>query len=121
MLPELETAMQTLDDFVQVLVAALSEGVAGEARDLLRSSAARGRGRLSERELYDLLIFVFVAGYDTSKNALTLLMDVMIQRPDIYERCARTCRGAAGMEENFRYLTTSTVPRLITKDIVYRA
>ena len=78
-------------------------------------------GGLSERELYDLLIFLFVAGYDTSKNALTLLMDVMIRRPDIYRRCAEDleyCRQVT--EENFRYLTTSTIPRVTTRDLTYR-
>ena len=73
------------------------------------------------RQLADLLIFLFVAGYDTSKNALTLLMDVMIARPDLYERCATDRPWCARVvEENFRYLTTSTIPRLVTKDIAYQ-
>ena len=51
--------------------------------------AARDGGQMSDAELSNLLIFLFVAGYDTSKNVLTLIMYRMIERPDIYERCAK--------------------------------
>jgi cytochrome P450 len=123
LLPELEKATRTLDQFCQELVAERRAQRRPEGeKDLLEILLETvGSGRLSERELYDLLIFALVAGYDTSKNALTLLMDVMIQRPDIYQRCAEDfdfCRKV--MEENFRYLTTSTIPRLITRDLTYR-
>ena len=122
-LPMLEDAMKQLDAFVQNLVETrqVHRQTDGE-RDLLEILLETlESGGLSERELYDLLIFMLVAGYDTSKNALTLLMDAMIQRPDLYERCAQDpefCRNVT--EENFRYLTTSTIPRLTTKDITYR-
>jgi len=122
-LPMLEDAMVELDAFVQDLVATRrSHRRSDGERDLLEILIETlESGGLSERELYDLLIFALVAGYDTSKNALTLLMDVMIRRPDIYVRCAEDfefCHKV--VEENFRYLTTSTIPRLITKDIAYR-
>ena len=44
---------------------------------------------MTERELYDVLIFLFVAGYDTSKNVLTMMMNLLLDRPEIYARCAR--------------------------------
>ena len=123
LLPELEKATKELDAFVQDLVAARRKKRRSDGdRDLLEILIETlDSGGLSERELYDLLIFSLVAGYDTSKNALTLLMDVMIQRPEIYRRCAEDlefCRKV--IEENFRYLTTSTIPRLITRDLTYR-
>ena len=78
-------------------------------------------GGLSERELYDLLIFLFVAGYDTSKNALTLAMNVLIDRPDLYKRCGEDLSFARKiMEEGFRHLTTSTIPRVVTRAFEYR-
>ena len=121
-LPRLEAAMQTLDAFVQDLLAnrrahPLPDGEADLLSILLRT---QDEGKLTTRELYDLLVFLFVAGYDTSKNALTLLMDVMIERPDIYERCATDLKYCGSVvEENFRYLTTSTIPRMVTKDITW--
>jgi cytochrome P450 len=123
LLPELEKATRLLDNFVQNLVATRRKDRRADGeRDLLEILIdTLDSGRLSERELYDLLIFALVAGYDTSKNALTLLMDVMIQRPDIYQRCAEDldfCRKVT--EENFRYLTTSTIPRVTTKDLSYQ-
>jgi len=123
-LPKLEEATETLDAFVQDLVAERQqERLSGTHREDLLEILVNTleEGGLSERELYDLLIFLFVAGYDTSKNALTLLMDAMIRNPEIYQRCAEDidyCRKV--VEENFRYLTTATIPRLVTKDITYR-
>lgn len=121
-LPQLEQAMVTLDAFMQRLVDErrsnrLPEGERDMLEVLIDTVDA---GNMTERELFDLLIFLFVAGYDTSKNALTLMMDVLIDRPDIYQRCAEDlqyCRKV--VEENFRYLTTSTIPRTVFKDIEY--
>ena len=122
-LPQLEQATQTLDSFVQDLVAQrrADRRPSGEADLLEILLQTHEQGGLSERELYDLLIFLFVAGYDTSKNALTLLMDAMIDRPELYRRCAEDaefCRKV--VEENFRFLTTATIPRMTSKDITYR-
>jgi cytochrome P450 len=122
-LPDLESATRELDAFVQDLVAARRrDRPAGGEKDLLEILLnTLDSGGLSERELYDLLIFALVAGYDTSKNALTLLMDVMIRRPDLYQRCAEDLEFCGKvMEENFRYLTTSTIPRLVTRDLAYK-
>ena len=123
LLPELENATRLLDAFVQNLVVDRQKHrKPGAEKDLLEILLETlDCGRLSERELYDLLIFALVAGYDTSKNALTLLMDVMIRRPELYQRCAEDldfCRKVT--EENFRYLTTSTIPRLTVKDLNYQ-
>lgn len=122
-LPALERAMLKLDAFVQGLVAERRATPLPEGESDLLSILidTQERGGLAERELYDLLIFLFVAGYDTSKNALTLLMSVLINNPEIYQRCAKDtayCRRV--VEENFRYLTTSTIPRTAVKDIDYR-
>ena len=123
LLPQLVAAMDLLDHFVQDLVATrLKDRKPAGEEDLLEVLVSTlDDGGLSERELYDLLIFLFVAGYDTSKNALTLAMDALIRQPALYERCAESleyCRRV--IEESFRFITTSTVFRTVTKDIVYR-
>ena len=121
-LPRLNEATLVLDAFAREIVAERRKARKAPGEDMLEILVTTlDEGKLSERELYDLLIFLFVAGYDTSKNALTLLMNVLIDRPDLYRRCAEDpalCRKVT--EENFRYLTTSTIPRIVTKDIAYR-
>jgi cytochrome P450 len=122
-LPQLNDAFNVLDAFAREIVAErrkarLPEGQEDMLEILIDTLDA---GKLTERELYDLLIFLFVAGYDTSKNALTLMMDALIDRPEMYRRCAQDlayCKKVT--EENFRYLTTSTIPRIVTKDISYK-
>jgi cytochrome P450 len=122
-LPALERAMLQLDEFVRGLVAERRRTrLARSEADLLETLLeTHERGDLTERELYDLLIFLFVAGFDTSKNALTLMMSVLVDHPAVYERCATDpayCRRV--VEENFRYLTTSTIPRTAVRDLEYR-
>ena len=122
-LPNLVDAFDTLDMFVQGLVAQRRIAPHGPDEEdmldvLLKTRDADG---LSERELYDLLIFLFVAGYDTSKNALTLAMNVLIDRPELYQRCGEDLSFAKKvMEEGFRHLTTSTIPRVVTRAFEYR-
>jgi cytochrome P450 len=122
-LPQLVSATETLDAFVQDLTTARrkSPHPAGQEDMLDILIKTRDDGGLSDRELYDLLIFLFVAGYDTSKNALTLLMNVLIDRPDLYQRCAQDQAFARKvMEEGFRHTTTSTIPRTVTNTFEYR-
>lgn len=121
-LPRLEAATETLDAFAREIVAGRrADRKSGEDEDMLEILIrTQEQGGLSERELYDLLIFLFVAGYDTSKNALTLMMDALIDRPEIYRRCAGDFDFCGKVtEENFRFLTTSTIPRVTTRDISY--
>ena len=123
-MPALQEATETLDRYARDMLARRrGDGPSREEdEDLLDVLVAtQARGDMSEQELIDLLVFLFVAGYDTSKNALTLMMSVLVDRPDDYERCAEDpafCRRV--VEENFRFHTTATIPRLTTKDIVYR-
>lgn len=119
----LQRAFVHIDGFGQGLVA---ERRAGNrlrpGRDLLDDLLeAVDNGGLAERELYDLLVFLFVAGFDTSKNMLTLIMDRMIDHPAQYARCATDvdyCRKV--MEEALRFNSPATIPRMTTQDVVYR-
>jgi cytochrome P450 len=89
LLPLLDQSVLILDHFVRELVAerrANANSGAGEMLDdLLRVT---DEGQMSEEELYSLLIFLFGAGYDTSKNVLTMTMKTLIEWPEVYERCA---------------------------------
>jgi cytochrome P450 len=68
-----------------------------------------------------MLIFLFAAGYDTSKNVLTFLMHHLMERPEIYARCAADPGYCAKVvEEGLRYTNPATIPRLTNADFVYR-
>jgi cytochrome P450 len=121
--PGFQTGLAVVDDFVQQLTAERRQrGPAGEEPDLLDLLLeANGEGGLTDRELYDLLIFLFIAGYDTSKNVLTLIMLVMLDRPEDYRRCAEDLEFCGKVvEETLRYHNPATIPRLTTEEIVYR-
>jgi cytochrome P450 len=78
-------------------------------------------GTINHRQLVDLLIFLFVAGYDTSKNVLSFTLYTLMDYPQIYERCAVDldyCEKV--VEEALRYFSPAISPRLTNEDIVFR-
>lgn len=123
LLPALEEAVEVMFRFVEDLVVRRRSGERlSKDRDLLDTLIeAQAGGRMSDAELLNLLIFLFVAGYDTSKNVLTLIMYRMVERPDMYARCAVDkdyCRKV--VEETFRFNGVAASPRVVEEDLVYR-
>ena len=121
--PALDAAFVHMDGFARKIVAerraSPHRGGAEDLLDLLLEAA--DEGGISDRQLYDLLIFLFVAGYDTSKNVLTYMMHLMTQNPEIYERCAEDldyCRKV--IEETLRMFNPSSTFRFAAEDIEYR-
>ena len=87
--PQITTAFDELWDFVDKLVEARKQNDPPTDPDLLDALiAAEREGKISAVEARDLLLFLFVAGYDTSKNQLTHIMNFMLDRPDEWKRCA---------------------------------
>jgi cytochrome P450 len=122
-LPALEHGVEVLETFVTQLVADRRSGQRLTAQpDLLDALIlAHDAGSLNSGEMHNLLIFLFVAGYDTSKNVLTMIMHELLKRPNIYARCAEDlayCRKV--VEEGLRYQSPATIPRLLNDDLVYR-
>jgi cytochrome P450 len=122
-LPQLEKACEVLEDALAHLIAERRAGHRlNPGPDLLDPLLeARDSGGLSDGELQSLLIFLFVAGYDTSKNVLTFIMDDMLKHPDIYARCAADpayCHKV--VEESMRYRSPGTSARLTNVELVYR-
>ena len=121
--PELQKAIVHIDGFCQDLIderrANPREGAEPDLLDILLDASVEGG--ISDRQLTDLLIFLFVAGYDTSKNVFTYLMHLLISHPDIYQRCAEDgeyCRRV--VEEGLRYFNPSSSFRFTDADIEYR-
>jgi cytochrome P450 len=122
-LPQLEKAVGIMQEFVTGLVQSRRAGRRmHEQPDLLDALIqAHDSGGLTTVEMDNLLIFLFVAGYDTSKNVMTLIMYELLTRPAIYERCAEDsayCRKV--IEEGLRFQNPATIPRLINADLIYR-
>ena len=122
-MPEVEKGHRIMDEFVQQLVAARRAGHRlADRRDLLDLllSATRDSG-LTDREIYDLLNFLFVAGYDTSKNVLTFIMNTLLDHPDAYARCAEDFAFCTKVvEEALRFNSPATITRRVGQDVVYR-
>lgn len=121
--PALDAAFLHLDGFAHELVCERRANPHQEGEpdllDLLISAAAEGG--INDRQLADLLIFLFVAGYDTSKNVLTYMMHLMTRNPELYERCAEDleyCRKV--VEETLRMFNPASTNRVTTGDIEYR-
>ncbi|CAN7582688.1 cytochrome P450 [Phenylobacterium sp. LjRoot219] len=122
-LPAIYEAYDRLENLVQRLIAERRADVAGGNPDdllhLLINTA--DEGGVDQRQLADLIIFFFVAGYDTSKNVLTHTMWLLLQNPEMYERCAVDadyCRKV--LDEGLRYFNPGSVPRFTNEDIVFR-
>jgi cytochrome P450 len=121
--PALDAAFEHLDAFAHDLLAdrRANPREAGD-EDLLDMLIEAGlENDVSERQLADLIIFLFVAGYDTSKNVLTYMMRLMLDNPGIYARCAEDseyCKRV--VEETLRLFNPSSAFRSTAKDIVFR-
>jgi cytochrome P450 len=119
-MPVIEEAFLVLSDFVDGLIA--ERGPNGTHGDLLDDLiAARTAGALSEVELRHMLIFLFGAGYDTSKNLLSLILHSMLQDPQMWARCAEDrpyCDKV--VEEALRHTSPSNPYRAVTEAFDYR-
>lgn len=83
--------------------------------------SAKNAGEFDETNLRFMLILLLIAGYDTSKNQLTVMMNQLIERPEIYERCSNDvqyCRRV--VEESLRFSSVVSNYRFAVRDFEYR-
>jgi len=123
LLPALQQAIAVLDEFVHRLIAERrAPGRPVKEPDLLDVLLqAQETGGLTDRELADLLILLFAAGYDTTKNQLTLAMHQLVQRPEMYRRCGEDLDFSRKVvEESLRYHGNVSTSRILNEDIAYR-
>jgi cytochrome P450 len=119
-MPVIEESYQVLWNFVDRQIAVRGPN-AGKGDLLDALIAANTSGALNDEELRIMLLFLFAAGYDTSKNLLTLIMHSMIGSPDVWARCAQD-RAYCGnvVKEQLRYSSPSNIYRLVTEEFEYR-
>jgi cytochrome P450 len=119
-LPIIEESYQVLWRFVEEVIA--ERGPNGGRGDLLDDLIeAHTSGAIDAEELRIMLVFLFAAGYDTSKNLLTLTMNSMIGAPELWTRCAEDrafCDKV--VEEQLRLASPSNIYRLVTDEFEYR-
>jgi cytochrome P450 len=121
-LPAMQEGVERMERFVTELLAERRADPHEGAQDLLDMLLAyRERNELTELELTEMLIFLFVAGYDTSKNMTTLLMNLLIPRPEMYEKVARDYDYTKRVvDEALRYHSNTSTQRVLLHDIEYR-
>lgn len=82
--------------------------------------AAKRRGEMDDVEARFMVLTILFAGYDTSKNQLGMTMKLLLERPEIYDRCAEDlayCRKVT--EESLRHSAIATPYREAANDFVY--
>ena len=108
-------------DFVDTLVNE-REGSGQHDRDALLDTLIAGKnaGQMDPTELRFMVLTIVVAGYDTSKNQLSVTMKLLLERPEMYERCAQDlhfCRKVT--DESLRHSAIATPYREAAEDFTY--
>lgn len=120
--PQILKGFDELWEFVDRLIKEREVAQARDGTDLLDELiAAASSGAISATELRDLVLFLFVAGYDTSKNQLSHIMNFMLDRPDHWRRCALD-RGYCDkvVDESLRHSGVGTSYRSVAAELQYR-
>ena len=119
-MPIIEDGYQRLWQFVDGLIGQRGAGNAsGDLLDVM--IAARTSGQIDDKELHQLLILMFAAGYDTTKNLLILLMRSLLDNPEVYQRCGEDFDYARKVvKEQLRFATPSNTMRMVAEGFEYR-
>jgi cytochrome P450 len=120
LIPTLLEGYHIMWDYCDGLVKAREARGLGDGDLLDQLIRAKNAGQLDDKELRYLLMMLFPAGYDTSKNSLSLILYYMIDRPDDWRRCAEDlayCRRVT--DEMFRFHGTVSQKRAVVKEFDY--
>jgi cytochrome P450 len=119
--PGMLIAWEELWTFADTLIAEREASGETDEQSLLDALiAAKNEGRLDETELRFMLLTVVIAGYDTSKNQLTWTMKLLVDRPEMYARCAQD-RDFCGkvINESLRLTGIASPYRAAARDFTY--
>lgn len=119
--PAILRAWDVLWDFADQLVREREVSGPGADGGLLDALIqARYAGELDDVELRFMVLSVIIAGYDTSRNQLTLTMHWLLDRPDLYARCADDKDFCARVtDESLRYSGIASPFRLVAEDFAH--
>jgi cytochrome P450 len=118
--PDLLAGYHVLWEYCDNLITEREKQGTGHGGLLDQLIAAKTCGQLDETELRYLLMILFPAGYDTSKNMLGLIMYQMLAHPAYWTRCAEDLGYCAKVtEEMFRHTSTAIMSRTVTQSFEY--
>ena len=123
--PELRGALvSSYDALAEFLDGLIREreaaGPSGEGTLLDVLIETKNAGEIDEIELRYLLAVLYVAGYDTSKNMLTLTVFHLLGQPESWDRCAEDLSFCGKVvEESFRHTSTATAFRTVAREFDY--
>jgi cytochrome P450 len=120
--PAINESFERLYEFAEQLVETrLASGNAAELDVLDALLEGERAGTLSRMEVLDMILFLFAAGYDTSKNQLGHIVLFMLDRPHMWERCAEDRKFCDEvMDEALRHSGVATSYRNLVVDIEHR-
>lgn len=82
--------------------------------------ATKNAGNIDETDLRFMILDLLIAGYDTSKNMLTLTVHMLLQYPDYWSRCAGDLKFCSKVvEEMLRHSGIATFFRNVKEDFDY--
>lgn len=119
--PRFLAAWEVLWEFADTLVSEReASGKLDESSLLDALIDSKKSGQLNEIELRFMVLTVFLAGYDTTKNQLALMMMLLLDRPEIYARCAED-REYCGkvVQETLRHSSIPTAYREAARTFTY--
>ena len=104
-----QAAMHTLDDVILQIIAsrrthsAVAAGTPAASSDDLLSMLMEARDEetgegMSDAQLRDEVMTIFLAGHETTANALTWSWYLLSKRPDLADRLATEARANGGVE-----------------------
>jgi cytochrome P450 len=122
-IPDFVAGYQIMWDFADQIVREREREASGERDDdalLDAMIAARASGQLDDRELRHLIMVLLFAGYDTSKNMLTMTIHLLLDHPGMYARCAEDkAYCALVIDEALRHSNIATPARQVQTSFVY--
>jgi cytochrome P450 len=121
LLPAMLRGFDLLWDFVDSAVREQERRGTDDGSLLGTMVAARDAGKIDDTELRQNLIMFASGGYDTSKNMLGLIVHMLMQRPDDWQRCATDLPFCAKIvQECLRHSSIASVYRATTCEFEYR-
>jgi cytochrome P450 len=120
-IPDFVAGYQIMWDFADQIVREREASGAFDDDALLDAMiAAKSSGQLDDRELRHLIMVLLFAGYDTSKNMLTMTIHLLMDHPKMYERCAEDkAYCALVIDEALRHSNIATPVRQVQRSFVY--
>lgn len=119
--PKIEAAYREVDGFVRSVIAEREKsGKTEDGSELDAFINAKNAGQMDETELRFMLLTFVVAGYDTSKNMLAMIVHTLLDHPEMWDHCADDI-GYCGkvVEEALRYAAIATLYREVVRDFDY--